>query len=104
MNLSTGEVRLFADSSFMDLATGTAAGGGLRNADNLAIDAVGNIYIVEDRNGGSDDDIWLAVDLNHDGDLLSTKVKASPAGPPTVPPAPRTPDCTSTGSTPTSPM
>lgn len=70
MNLSTGEVRLFADSSFMDLATGTAAGGGLRNADNLAIDAVGNIYIVEDRNGGSDDDIWLAVDLNHDGDLL----------------------------------
>ena len=28
------------------------------------------MYIVEDRNGGVDDDIWIAVDLNHDGDIL----------------------------------
>ncbi len=28
------------------------------------------MYIVEDRNGGSDDDIWFARDLNKDGDLL----------------------------------
>ena len=66
----TNEVKLFADASTIDLATGLAVGGGLRNADNLAIDAAGNIYIIEDRNGASDDDVWLAVDLNHDGDLL----------------------------------
>jgi uncharacterized protein len=44
--------------------------GGLRNADNLAIDAEGHIYIVEDRGGGSDDDLWFAADWNQDGDLL----------------------------------
>jgi sugar lactone lactonase YvrE len=66
----SSEVKLFADSSTIDLATGLAVGGGLRNADNLAIDAAGNIYLIEDRNGASDDDVWLAVDKNHDGDLL----------------------------------
>jgi secreted PhoX family phosphatase len=70
LNLTTGAVRLFADATTIDLATGVAVGGGFRNADNLAIDAEGNIYIVEDRNGGVDDDIWFAVDLNKDGDLL----------------------------------
>jgi secreted PhoX family phosphatase len=70
LNLSTNEVKLFAASSSIDLATGAAAGGGFRNADNLAIDAEGNIYIVEDRAGGVDDDIWFARDLNKDGDLL----------------------------------
>ncbi len=54
----------------IDLATGAAAGGAFRNADNLAIDHEGNIYIVEDRSGGVDDDIWFAADLNKDGDLL----------------------------------
>jgi len=29
----------------------------------------GNIYVVEDRGGGTDDDIWFAKDLNNDGDL-----------------------------------
>lgn len=70
LNTSSNEVSLFADSSTIDLATGQAVGGGLRNADNLAIDAAGNIYIIEDRDGGVDDDIWFARDLNHDGDLL----------------------------------
>jgi hypothetical protein len=64
------EVKLFADSSSIDLATGLAVGGGLRSSDNLAIDADGNIYIIEDRNGGVDNDIWFAKDLNKDGDLL----------------------------------
>jgi len=41
-------VRLFADASTIDLATGLAVGGGFRNADNLSIDANGNIYIIED--------------------------------------------------------
>jgi secreted PhoX family phosphatase len=70
LNLSTDEVRLFAAPQSIDLATGLAVGGGLRNADNLAVDHEGNIYIVEDRSGGSDDDIWFAADWNKDGDLL----------------------------------
>jgi secreted PhoX family phosphatase len=70
LNLTTNVVSLFADSTMIDLATGSAAGGGLRNADNLAIDAKGFIYIIEDRDGGVDDDIWFARDNNHDGDLL----------------------------------
>jgi len=70
LNLSTTEVKLFAAPQSIDLATGLPVGGGLRNADNLAIDHEGNIYIVEDRGGGGDDDIWFAVDLNKDGDLL----------------------------------
>lgn len=70
LNLSTNEVVLFADSSTIDLATGLPVGGALRNADNLAIDAEGNMYFIEDRDGGVDDDIWFAKDINHDGDLL----------------------------------
>ncbi|MEZ5287263.1 MAG: DUF839 domain-containing protein [Vicinamibacterales bacterium] len=53
----------------MDLATGLPVGTALNSPDNLAVDHEGNIYIVEDRNGGVDDDIWFARDLNHDGDL-----------------------------------
>jgi hypothetical protein len=44
-------------------------GSALANPDNLAIDNDNNIYIIEDRNGGVDDDIWFARDLNQDGDL-----------------------------------
>ena len=69
INLTTNEVKIFASPQSIDLATGAAVGGGLRNADNLAIDHEGNIYIIEDRNGGSDDDIWFAVDVNKDGDI-----------------------------------
>jgi secreted PhoX family phosphatase len=73
LNLATNEVRLFASPETIDLATGLAAGGALRSADNLAIDAAGGIYVIEDRNGGSDDDIWFAADWNRDGDLLDRK-------------------------------
>ena len=69
INLSTNVVRLFAAPQTTDLATGAPVGGGLRNADNLAVDHEGNMYIVEDRPGGGDDDIWFALDLNKDGDL-----------------------------------
>ena len=54
----------------MDLATGMAVGTGLHSPDNLAMDAEDNIHIVEDRNGGIDNDIWFARDINKDGDLL----------------------------------
>ena len=70
LNLATNQVTQLASPESVDLATGAAVGGGFRNADNLAVDAEGNVYIVEDRNGGVDDDIWFAADLNHDGDLL----------------------------------
>ena len=46
-----------------------AVGSALASPDNLAVDHDGNIYIIEDRNGGVDDDIWFAKDLNKDGDL-----------------------------------
>jgi secreted PhoX family phosphatase len=44
-------------------------GGALANVDNLAIDNYGNLYIVEDFEGGGGDDVWMAKDLNGDGDL-----------------------------------
>jgi secreted PhoX family phosphatase len=70
LNLSTNVVTLFAAPQVtINLATGLPALGALNNADNLAIDHEGNIYIVEDRAGGVDDDLWIAVDLNKDGDL-----------------------------------
>ena len=69
VNLTTSEVKLFASPESIDLATGLPVGGGLKNADNLAIDHEGNIYIVEDRSGGVDDDRWFAVELNQDGDI-----------------------------------
>jgi uncharacterized protein len=70
-NLDTQQVSLFANTSTIDLATGSAVGSGaFTSPDNLAIDAAGNIYVIEDRNGGVDNDIWFAKDLNHDGDLL----------------------------------
>ena len=71
-NVSTDTMTLFADQSTIDLATGLAVGNGLRSPDNLAIDSEGNIYIIEDRNGGVDNDIWFAKDINRDGDLLDT--------------------------------
>jgi uncharacterized protein len=70
LNLSTMAVTLFAAPQSIDLATGNQVLGGLRNADNLAIDHEGHIYIIEDRGGGVDDDIWFAADWNQDGDLL----------------------------------
>lgn len=69
-DVATGDVRLFVDTSTIDLSTGLAVGSALKNADNLAIDADGNLYVIEDRNGGVDNDIWFAKDLNKDGDLL----------------------------------
>lgn len=69
LDLAAGTISVFANRATVDLATGAAVGSGLTSPDNLAVDSKGNIYIVEDRNGGDDDDIWLARDLNRDGDL-----------------------------------
>ena len=66
MNLATNQMSVFVNRNTIDLATGLAVGNALTSPDNLAIDAAGNIYIVEDQPGGSAD-IWLANDANRDG-------------------------------------
>jgi len=69
LDLRAQRIAVFADRTTTDLATGQPVGSALANPDNLAVDSDGNIYIVEDRSGGVDDDIWFAQDLNRDGDL-----------------------------------
>lgn len=70
LDLDVQEISVFANTASTNLASGAAVGSGLASPDNLALDAENNIYVVEDRNGGTDDDIWFARDLNLDGDLL----------------------------------
>jgi len=65
-NLANNTANLFVNSSTIDQATGLAVGGVFNNPDNLAIDAEGNIYIIEDQPGGQAD-IWFAWDANNDG-------------------------------------
>ena len=72
LDLGENTISAFADRNTSDLATGAPAGEALANPDNLAIDHDGNIYIVEDRAGAVDDDIWFAKDLNDDGDLTDS--------------------------------
>jgi secreted PhoX family phosphatase len=69
LNLKTNTISVFANRMTINLATGVAVGSSLANVDNLAIDAEGIIYIVEDFGGGEGDDIWVSTDLNRDGDL-----------------------------------
>jgi len=69
LDLKNNVITVFANRNTINLATGLAVGSALASPDNLAVDHEGNIYIVEDRSGGADDDIWFAVDLNKDGDL-----------------------------------
>lgn len=69
-NLNSNVASLFASIATTDLATGLAVGStAFTSPDNLAFDSEGNLYIIEDRNGAVDDDIWFAKDVNHDGDL-----------------------------------
>jgi secreted PhoX family phosphatase len=70
LDLKKQTISVFANRSTIDLATGAAVDVGLASPDNLALDHEGNVYIIEDRNGGTDNDIWFAQDLNLDGDLL----------------------------------
>lgn len=69
IDLLRQRISVFVDRNTIDLGTGLPVGSQFTNPDNLGIDHDGNIYVVEDRNGGVDDDIWFARDLNGDGDL-----------------------------------
>ena len=66
IDLAKNVVKLFASRETKDLATGLPVGSVFTNPDNLAIDAKGNIYIVEDQPGGVED-IWFARDEDNDG-------------------------------------
>ncbi|MCP5145540.1 MAG: VPLPA-CTERM sorting domain-containing protein [Gammaproteobacteria bacterium] len=66
INLGTNEVYQFVSQATIDLATGLAVGSAFRSPDNLAIDADGNIYIIEDQETPNAD-IWLTIDENNDG-------------------------------------
>lgn len=66
LNLKSGEVKAFVDVNTIDAATGLPAGVEFNDPDNLAIDAEGNIYIVEDQSDGLAN-IWFAKDADHDG-------------------------------------
>ena len=66
INLATNVIRTFVNRSTIDTATGLAVGAAFMNPDNMAIDADGNIYIVEDQPGGTAD-IWVAKDADGDG-------------------------------------
>ncbi|MGD2138565.1 MAG: DUF839 domain-containing protein [Gammaproteobacteria bacterium] len=66
IDLNRMEVKLFASRDTIDMATGLAAGSEFTSPDNLAIDADGNIYIVEDQPGGREN-TWFAVDEDDDG-------------------------------------
>ena len=66
MNLTTRETKLFASRNTVDAATGLAVGNVLASPDNMAIDAAGNFYIIEDQSNGAAD-IWMATDADKDG-------------------------------------
>jgi uncharacterized protein len=66
IDLHTDTVKLFVSRDTIDKATGVAVGTDFTSPDNLAIDADGNIYIVEDQPGGAQD-TWFAFDEDDDG-------------------------------------
>jgi hypothetical protein len=77
VSATTAIVRVFVDFDTIDLATGQdvnpqqndpfsppGPGSTFNDPDNLAVDAFGNVYIVEDASPG---DIWRAIDADRDG-------------------------------------
>ncbi|MEO8624029.1 MAG: alkaline phosphatase PhoX [bacterium] len=66
---STATLKVFADQSTIDAATGLAVGAGFLNPDNMAVDYYGNIYFTEDIGsiGGTGFDVWFGRDDDRDG-------------------------------------
>jgi secreted PhoX family phosphatase len=65
-NDGSTDVNVFVDRNTINAATGLPVGADLTNPDNVAIDSLGNMYIIEDQPGGVAD-IWFATDANRDG-------------------------------------
>jgi secreted PhoX family phosphatase len=59
-------VNLAVSQATLDMLTQAAVGSPFNSPDNLAIDADGNIYIVEDQGAGAAD-IWFLLDADRDG-------------------------------------
>lgn len=76
IDLTNQTVKVFADRNTINAATGLPVGNIFNNTDNLAIDAKGNIYIIED-DGGGNANIWFAKDANNDGVAESVSVWAT---------------------------
>jgi hypothetical protein len=66
IDLRNDTVKLFVSRDTLDMATGAPVGDQFTSPDNLAIDADGNIYVIEDQPGGKQD-TWFAKDENNDG-------------------------------------
>jgi len=76
LELATNNIDLFASRDTMDAATGAAVGNAFSSPDNLAIDNMGNMYIIEDQPGGRAN-IWKATDADKDGVAESIDVWAT---------------------------
>jgi hypothetical protein len=66
IDLRRNYVEVAVSRDTIDMATGDPVGMDFESPDNIAIDAEGNIYIVEDQPGGIED-IWFLKDRNNDG-------------------------------------
>ncbi|MCQ9372644.1 DUF839 domain-containing protein [Methyloversatilis sp. XJ19-13] len=66
LDLANDSISLFASRDTFDAATGAAVGSAFTSPDNLAIDANGNIYIIEDQGSGRAN-IWMGTDADRDG-------------------------------------
>jgi secreted PhoX family phosphatase len=66
IDLRSDTVKLFVSRDTKDMATGAPVGAAFTSPDNLAIDANGNMYIIEDQPGGKQD-TWFAKDDDNDG-------------------------------------
>lgn len=95
LNLRAKRINVFANTATTDLATGDPVGGGLASPDNLSVDHEGNIYIVEDRSGGVDDDLCSPRTATRTA-TCSTPTRASGAGRRTAQSALSSTACTST--------
>ncbi len=66
LDLNTTTVSEFVGRGTLNIQSGAAVGTAFTSPDNIAIDANGNIYIVEDQPGGQAD-IWFANDADRNG-------------------------------------
>jgi secreted PhoX family phosphatase len=66
LDLGNSQVTLFADRNTIDMKTGLPVGSAFNSPDNLAIDAAGNMYIIEDQSNGTAN-IWFAQDADRNG-------------------------------------